>query len=79
MKLTVTVYQDADGMYIAECPAIAGCVSQGLSEKEALKNVRQAIKECLEKTGWNRSKAAQLLGINRNTLHSKMDEYAIKS
>jgi DNA-binding protein Fis len=32
----------------------------------------------LERTGWNRSKAANLLGINRNTLHSKMEEHAIK-
>ena len=32
----------------------------------------------LERTGWNRRKAAEILGINRNTLHSKMEEYGIQ-
>lgn len=48
MKLIVTVYQDEDGVYIAECPSIPGCVSQGATEEEALKNAQSAIKECLE-------------------------------
>ena len=47
MKLLITIYQDEDGVYIAECPSIPGCVSQGSSEEEAEKNIRQAIKECL--------------------------------
>ena len=47
MKLVITIYQDEDGVYIAECPSIPGCVSQGNSEDEAEKNVRQAIQECL--------------------------------
>lgn len=29
MKLRVLIYQDEDGAYIAECPEIPGCVSQG--------------------------------------------------
>ncbi len=48
MEFYVTIFQDEDGMYIAECPAIPGCVSQGKTESEALANVRNAIKECLE-------------------------------
>ncbi len=48
MKLLITLYQDEDGVFIAECPSIPGCVSQGNTEQEAEKNVREAIKECLE-------------------------------
>jgi predicted RNase H-like HicB family nuclease len=48
MKLLVTIDRDEDGMVVAECPSIPGCVSQGKTEKEALKNVREAIRMCLE-------------------------------
>jgi predicted RNase H-like HicB family nuclease len=48
MKFTITISQDEDGMYIAECPSIPGCVSQGATELEAEKNIQEAIKECLE-------------------------------
>ncbi len=48
MKLLITLYQDEDGVYIAECPAIPGCVSQGATEEEAEVNIKQAIEECLE-------------------------------
>lgn len=47
MKVRVSIYQDEDGMYIAECPSIPGCVSQGASEGEAKSNVADAIRECL--------------------------------
>jgi predicted RNase H-like HicB family nuclease len=47
MKFLVSIYRDEDGMYIAECPAIPGCVSQGKTEDEAEANVRDAIRECL--------------------------------
>ena len=48
MKLLVTLFQDEDGVFITECPAIPGCVSQGQNEQEALRNIREAIHECLE-------------------------------
>jgi len=35
-------------MYVVECPAIPGCVSQGKTESEALVNIREAIAACLE-------------------------------
>lgn len=48
IKLLITIYQDEDGVFIAECPSIPGCVSQGKTEEDAERNVREAIKECLE-------------------------------
>jgi predicted RNase H-like HicB family nuclease len=48
MKFIITISRDEDGMFIAECPSIPGCVSQGKTEQEAEKNIQEAIKECLE-------------------------------
>jgi len=48
MKLTVSLDRDEDGVWIVECPAIPGCVSQGKTKEEALKNVKEAIQLCLE-------------------------------
>src|SRR5438309_7769290 len=48
MKFVVSIFQDEDGVFIAECPSIPGCVSQGKTEQEAEQNIREAIKECLE-------------------------------
>lgn len=47
MRFTISIFQDEDGMFIAECPSIPGCVSQGKTEQEAEKNIQEAIKECL--------------------------------
>ena len=48
MKYSVTLHRDEDGIWIVECPVIPGCVSQGVSREEALKNIEDAIKNCLE-------------------------------
>ena len=47
MKVGVTIYQGEDGMYIADCPSIPGCVSQRKTEAEAKSNIAEAIRECL--------------------------------
>ena len=48
MKFTTTLSQDEDGIWISECPAIPGCVSQGDTREEAYNNLREAIALCLE-------------------------------
>jgi predicted RNase H-like HicB family nuclease len=48
VRFIITLFQDEDGIFVAECPAIPGCVSQGKTESEAEANIRDAIKECLE-------------------------------
>ena len=48
MKFSVTIDRDEDGAWVAQCPSIPGCVSQGLTREQALTNVRDAIKVCLE-------------------------------
>ncbi|MCE5328489.1 MAG: type II toxin-antitoxin system HicB family antitoxin [Planctomycetaceae bacterium] len=48
MKLLVTLDRDETGMIVAECPSIPGCISQGRSEEEALVNIEEAIRACLE-------------------------------
>jgi predicted RNase H-like HicB family nuclease len=47
MTFVITVILDEDGMFVVECPAIPGCVSQGRTVPEAEDNIRDAIRECL--------------------------------
>ena len=48
MRITVTIYRDEAGVWVAECPSIPGCVSQGDTKYEALANIREAIQLCIE-------------------------------
>jgi predicted RNase H-like HicB family nuclease len=48
MKYRVKVEQDEDGVYVATCPTLPGCVSQGITRDEALVNIREAIELYLE-------------------------------
>jgi len=48
MKFVVTIFQDEDGVYVAECPSVPGCVSQGATQEEAEANIQDAIRECIE-------------------------------
>lgn len=43
MQYSVTIEQDEDGVYIAECPSLPGCVSQGGTRDDALTNVQDAV------------------------------------
>jgi len=48
MIFNVTIDRDEDGVWVVECPSIPGCVSQGVTKEEALENVKDAIRQCLQ-------------------------------
>lgn len=43
MRYRVTIERDEDGIFIAECPTLPGCVSEGKTRNEALSNIKDAI------------------------------------
>ena len=43
MKYRVYLEQDEDGVFIATCPTLPGCISQGATRSEASVNIREAI------------------------------------
>jgi predicted RNase H-like HicB family nuclease len=43
MRFRVLIEVDEDGMFVAECPALPGCISQGSTRAEALANIQDAI------------------------------------
>lgn len=55
MRFSVTIDRDEDAMWVIQCPAIPGCVSQGQTKEEALENIKDAIYQCLQvraEQGW---------------------------
>ncbi len=48
MKLHVKIKQDEAGYYVAEVPALPGCLSQGDTHEEAVDNIKEAIEGWFE-------------------------------
>jgi predicted RNase H-like HicB family nuclease len=48
MKYRVYLEQDEDGVFVATCPALPGCISQGRTRSEATENIREAIEGYLK-------------------------------
>lgn len=44
----IIIEQDEDGLFVAECPALKGCHTQGSTYEEAVRNIKEAIELCLE-------------------------------
>ncbi len=48
------IFRGEDGFWVAECPSLPGCISQGETREEAVRNIREAIQlyiETLEEDG----------------------------
>ncbi len=56
MNFKVVLQEAEEGGYIVSCPALPGCHSQGDSQEEALKNIKEAIIGCLESLAEERTK-----------------------
>ena len=41
----IILYPGEDGYWVAECPSLPGCISQGKTKDEAIQNVKEAIQE----------------------------------
>jgi predicted RNase H-like HicB family nuclease len=65
MKLHVIIEQDENGYYVAEVPALPGCLSQGRTHEEAITNIKEAIDGWLEVMESKRSlDPAQLVEVS---------------
>lgn len=62
MNFHVTLEQAEDGWFVAECPALPGCISQGETEEEALVNIKEAIQAWL----WAEDQKAMLVLQQQN-------------
>ncbi len=54
MDIRVRLEKDEDGVWVATCPSLEGCISQGKTQQEALKNIKGALAlhlKCLAEDG----------------------------
>lgn len=75
LNFRILIEQDEDGIFVASVPAIPGCHTQGKTYEEAVENIKEAIKLCLEvaqenkdykaKIDWSETKAGKerFLGV----------------
>ena len=74
-EFDINYYQDEDGIFTAQVPAIRGCVASGRTIEEAYSNVVDAIESCLEaraKVAAMRLRKPRYAGLNlyRRLVHA---------
>ena len=45
MMRQVIIYPGEDGFWVAECPSLPGCITQGATREDAVSNIKEAIQE----------------------------------
>jgi predicted RNase H-like HicB family nuclease len=48
MKFNIIIKKDEEGRYVAECPDLPGCLSEGETLEDAIENINEAIIGCLK-------------------------------
>ncbi len=48
MMRQIILFKGEDGFWVVECPSLPGCVSQGKTKEEAIKNIKEAIELYIE-------------------------------
>ena len=64
--LHVFLHKGEDDWIVAECPAIPGCISQGRTREEAVKNIQEAIELCIENQkaeGWKLADEYEVISL----------------
>lgn len=67
MDLPIVLLLGEDGYLVAQCPVIPGCISQGKTRDEALRNIREAIELCLENRlneGWELPEGYEIVQLS---------------
>lgn len=66
-EFEINYFQDEDGMFNAEVPAIRGCVAWGKTIEECYRNAVEAIESCIEareKVAARRPRSSRYTGVN---------------
>jgi predicted RNase H-like HicB family nuclease len=64
----IIVEQDEAGYFVAECPALKACYTQGKSYEEVMENIKDVLAMCLEDLkaqGKKVPKQAEIIGVRR--------------
>jgi predicted RNase H-like HicB family nuclease len=74
-EFEIDYFQDEDGYFTAQVPAIPGCIASGKTLREAYRNAVDAIESCLEarrKVGAMKLRKPRYAGLNvyRHAVHA---------
>jgi predicted RNase H-like HicB family nuclease len=74
-EFEIDYFQDEDGYFTAQVPAIPGCIASGKTLKQAYRNTVDAIESCLEarrKIGAMKFRKSRYVGLNvyRHAVHA---------